>query len=99
MGRLIDADVLKDKVKLILNGNKRMKAYAIYAEIETAQTMDAVQVVRCGDCRYIRPTGINGLYECVRMQLATKKDEFCSRGERKGDGVWIVRHIDGKMSQ
>lgn len=51
--------------------------------IQYRQYVSVAPLVRCGDCKYIRPTGINGLYECVRMQLATKKDEFCSRGDRK----------------
>ena len=85
--RLIDADELLTHLNACLtNGRPLSNLYdlsEIVSYVESMPTVDAVQVVRCGDCRYIRPTGINGLYECVRMQLATKKDEFCSRGDRK----------------
>lgn len=51
-------------------------------------SVDAVEVVRCKDCKYASPNGKYGcksyhyrLYECHEMGA----DDYCSRGERKTD--------------
>ena len=53
--------------------------------IETAETVDVVQVVRCKDCKYF-------VSEVCRHDLAmnlSRDDNFCSYGER--------RREDGKI--
>lgn len=44
--------------------------------LEDCDTVDAVEVVRCKDCRYWE----NG--DCYRLELS-RQDDFCSYGERK----------------
>ena len=68
--RLIDADALKAE----------FERYGVYAVIDCAPTVDAVEVVRCKDCKYSRTNG--KLYECPFFD-EIRGDEFCSSGERK----------------
>ena len=79
--RLIDAD----KLKADFIGN-RYGAQAIEYVIDQQPT---VEVVRCKDCKYGEPNGQYGckcyhykLYETHEMS----PNDFCSRGERRGDG-------------
>ena len=61
--------------------------------IKTAPTVDAVEVVRCKDCKYYCQDKINGVIcrhpeldfdiECYDHWINTKPDDFCSYGERK----------------
>ena len=51
--------------------------------IEDAPTIDAVEVVRCKDCRYSDAT-INGGVYCLRTSSFGWTDEsFCSDGEKE----------------
>ncbi|MBQ6852393.1 MAG: hypothetical protein IJO04_05125 [Oscillospiraceae bacterium] len=51
--------------------------------IEQAPTVDAVDVVRCKDCRFIIDRE-NGTHGCYRNLLEDcKPDDFCSYGERR----------------
>lgn len=61
---------------------------AVLAEIDEAVTMDAVEVVRCKDCRK------EGLEECPMVQrdhvtgnlyAESNSMDYCSRGERRTD--------------
>lgn len=57
--------------------------------LEDAPTVDAVEVVRCKDCKWwSRNVGIvdspNG--HCFSHDIDTNGYDFCSYGERKGDG-------------
>jgi len=52
-------------------------------------TVDAVPVVRCGECRHSapHPTDNTSVF-CLRgmnRHLRMKKDNFCSRGKRKDE--------------
>lgn len=101
MSRLIDADALfkyngrslSDAVKY---GNKdaeqqewsysTMMMYEIADEIDSAPTIDAVPVVRCGECKWRDTPGC--LY--VRAKAAKRDDnDYCSDGER--------REVDGDV--
>ena len=58
--------------------------------IEDAPTVDAVEVVRCKDCKqWCRNSGItespNG--HCFNHDIETNGYDFCSYGERKDDGT------------
>ena len=58
------------------------------AEIEAAQTIDAVPVVRCRECNHCDPEN----YHCdhpmsTAAPLRRKPDDFCSYGERKEGAV------------
>lgn len=75
MSRLIDADKLERQEYW---GNERCFDYVDAEDIDNAPTVDAVEVVRCKDCRKFKT------YSC-RM-VASGYDDFCSYGERK-DGA------------
>lgn len=82
MARLIDADKLGmyfADVQLANRGWRddvcELLDDVMYA-LEEAPTIDAVEVVRCKDCRYWN----NG--DCYRLELS-RPDDFCSYGERK----------------
>ena len=67
--RLIDYYYLAEKIEC--PGEPLVYWY----DIEAAPTVDAVEVVRCLDCRKFKT------YDC-RM-VASGYDDFCSYGERK----------------
>jgi hypothetical protein len=53
------------------------------SKIENAPTVDAVEVVRCKDCKHLMFSDCYG--ECGRAYLSgvVRPDDFCSYGERK----------------
>ena len=67
--RLIDYYYLAEKIEC------PGQPLVYWDDIEAAPTVDAVPVVRCGDCRKFKT------YDC-RM-VASGYDDFCSYGERK----------------
>ena len=82
MARLIDADKLGMYLADVQLANRgwrddvcELLDDVMYA-LEEAPTIDAVEVVRCKDCRYWN----NG--DCYRLELS-RPDDFCSYGERK----------------
>ena len=80
--RLIDADKLKD-VKFQDSANLYKWGWnsAIDAIIENAPTIDAVEVVRCGDCRHLTADG-----RCLEFAddfLRPSVNDYCSYGERE----------------
>ena len=101
MARLIDADALSEHIKGLptwfedgggmwscLDGYPKGLFYPedIISSIENAPTVDAVEVVRCKDCRFIidREDGTHGCY--LHFLEDCKPDDFCSYGERKDNG-------------
>lgn len=58
--------------------------------IEQAPTVDAVEVVRCKDCKHKYYNEHTEMYCCEQwadgFDTAVRDDEFCSRGERKRNG-------------
>ena len=46
-------------------------------------TVDAVEVVRCKDCRWFENDGYHT--NCKIMQFCVESEDYCSRGERKED--------------
>lgn len=77
MTRLIDADTLIDSL------NIRSATYncIINKCIEDAPTIDAVEVVRCKDCKY----WVESFKGCKRNPCveAWHRHDFCSYGERR----------------
>ena len=51
--------------------------------LQNANTVDAVPVRRCKDCKYYDPLDDNRPFSCPLMG-EVMKDDFCSKGERKG---------------
>lgn len=59
-------------------------------EFDEFPAADVVEVVRCRDCEYLRPT-INvhtgkqsGIWCALHDILNVSPDDYCSRGEKKG---------------
>ena len=67
--RLIDYYYLAEKIEC------PGEPLVYWCDIESAPTVDAVEVVRCRDCRKFKTYG-------CRM-VASGYDDFCSYGERK----------------
>ena len=85
--RLIDADVLLDSIFKSCNTTE--------ATINNAPTIDAVEVVRCRDCRFSRPTkafdtefGLDCTYERGDWKRVygfsmVSANGFCDEGKRR----------------
>ena len=94
MARLIDADRALEIVRS--QGIAHPNAYHLtnYATLilREAPTADAVEVVRCKDCKHYRPQKKSAHWEnranyCNRIvTIKTRPYDFCSYGERK-DGA------------
>ena len=81
--RLIDADRLSEAIHDNVPAPYEDASWAkenCLAEIEAAQTVDAVPVVRCRECKYRDGTPGQPNILCGQMH----EDDFCSYGERKG---------------
>ena len=69
-------------------GELVLKRADVLRAIESAPTVDAVEVVRCKDCKHFKPgLGAEGIKFCKRDKLGRsvfmRNDDFCSYGERK----------------
>ena len=94
--RLIDADELKRSFnKLCDRFGEDFHISAIETEIDAAQTVDAVEVVRCKDCKHYKEFRTKRNKQIMRlccrmgkndMEYSVKPDDFCSYGELK-EGV------------
>lgn len=79
MARLIDADALIQDLrehKIPFNAD-------INEAIIVAPTVDAVEVVRCKDCRWFENDGYHT--NCQIMRFCVEADDYCSKGERRED--------------
>ena len=86
--RLIDADVLCRRVGAVYTiaqgcGAPEIAVFykALQEEVEQTKTVDAVEVVRCKDCKYLMFSDMYG--ECENLLRIVRPDDFCSYGERK----------------
>lgn len=79
--RLIDADKLERQEYW---GNERCFDYVDAEDIDNAPTVDAVEVVRCKDCKYYdRGECYHPRHERHLQSIRQEDDDFCSYGERK----------------
>lgn len=82
--RLIDAAVLP--VVTLTDGGYWMKDVVYKSDVDVAPTIDAVEVVRCKDCKHFGGV-IYGetcrLHSYGNTRVCMRKDDFCSRGERR----------------
>lgn len=74
--RLIDADRIMYNIK---NGDNGLYDYAIRCVINEMPTIDAVEIVRCKDCKHRDGTHGQPNILCHKMH----DDDFCSYGEKK----------------
>lgn len=81
--RLIDADALMEEIFDELSDGEVL--YSIPPDrIDDAPTVDAVEVVRCKDCKRYRGTNY-GFMVCGKFDVISCEDDFCVWGERKMD--------------
>ena len=78
--RLIDANALLEKLK------KTSRYFTVKFDIEEVPTVDAVEVVRCAQCKHFKRNLENDTY-CSSVNGLTdpQEDDFCSYGERTAD--------------
>ena len=83
--RLIDADKLKD-IKRLYHFREQYDDNLFNHIINQLPTIDAVEVVRCKDCR-MNAINIDGCYVtetwCYKFSYLVEDTDFCSYGERK----------------
>ncbi len=58
---------------------------AIRCAVEQMPEVDAVPVVRCGECKFGRDTFLDGFVECRILKRELRTDFFCAYGERRAD--------------
>lgn len=85
--RLIDANTLKSEfewLKSVVNESSKDEVMDVMQRIDNAPTVDAVEVVRCKDCKLCL-SDAHGLW-CFRdYEYNLQPDDFCSHGERRED--------------
>ena len=97
--RLIDANALMDSFrshmverydrnKCTLEENcKTCQPGCLWRKkVMAAPTVDAVEVVRCKDCNMLCRNYAHIRKHCGLTGAIVEDDDFCSQGERKGDG-------------
>lgn len=79
--RLIDADEFEKTIdKCVMYGNTALiDKYEVLHKLRDTSTIDAVEVVRCKDCRWFGTMGC-GHWDGIFKQDG---DWFCADGERK----------------
>lgn len=100
--RLIDADALKEYITKAYEEMKsefktdkyrdiaKLVTESFCMDIDEAPTVDAVEVVRCKDCKWFKTNYTWNGSECKVCGIEPygsigELDDFCSRGERKDD--------------
>lgn len=85
--RLIDADELRCRIVAFSAGCKAtyLTVANIVMMINQADTVDAVPVVRCKDCKYYKPDEYDCGCDFVGGLPYVKAGDFCSCGERNED--------------
>ena len=82
--RLIDANALMFDVMglTIVSSEVTNYANAVALAITNAPTIDAVPVVRCRDCKYMRPLEQDVFVACIMWCRAMRCDGFCYEGRK-----------------
>ena len=74
--RLIDADAIKaNYIITSTTTNSLCHLYVSIEDISNAPTVDAVEVVRCKDCKWYKCDG------CFFSTSEVEENDFCSYGE------------------
>ena len=83
--RLIDANALISYIDEC-SQESRFRVYYGYAKsfIDDAPTVDAVEVVRCRDCKYHEDTSVTEYEHCCLIGKTVRYNDFCSYGKREG---------------
>ena len=80
--RLIDADALKENMFFHEIDNE---SYAEEKDIDNTPTIDAVQVVRCKDCKFHEQEEPGMVYCSATVAGWVEENWFCKGGERRED--------------
>ena len=91
--RLIDVNALKSEfewLKSVVNETSKDEIQEIIQRIDNAPAVDAVEVVRCKDCKHWQHVE-DGIGDCTNPRFhlpghadpTMEQDGFCSCGERK----------------
>ena len=84
MARLIDGDALIAWIKGSQQMTSKMKNIICY--IKTMPTIDAVEAVRCEECRKSHVDGKTTHYLwCTEWGRSADTFGYCERGEREGE--------------
>ena len=75
--RLIDADAFLEKMK------RTSRYFDVVFDVEEMPTVDAVEVVRCRECKYHEDTSVTECEHCCLLSKTVRYNDFCSYGERK----------------
>lgn len=88
MARLIDADALWTDIMMLPHNGDMISSDEVEQAIKDAPAVDAVEVVRCRDCKKIAPsvTAIKCSVWCREFRAYMPCDGFCSYGERRDNG-------------
>ncbi|MBQ2649798.1 MAG: hypothetical protein IJF82_20795 [Achromobacter sp.] len=90
MNRLIDTGELKHELKWLEDDTPVY--HDVMSTIDDAPAVDAVEVVRCKDCKYYWK---NSVMTNVPLCLASPRDDaFCSEGKREEERL-IMPKADG----
>lgn len=88
--RLIDADELRRRIIAFSTGSNTtyLTVENIVTMINKADTVDAVPVVRCRECRYYAASGATTSF-CIHPggMKFTSDSDYCSRGQRRGQSA------------
>lgn len=87
--RLIDADTLEAKLEeqrklyidMDMKGAEHLLVHDVLHHVWEAPTIDAVQVVRCKDCKHSREDELWHMRWC--KGLTVNDEHFCADGEKK----------------
>lgn len=85
--RLIDADALwckLDGVPWYDNADRDEIALSL---VDDAPTVDAVEVVRCMECKHWESHCNGKAGSCQKRKGVARANDFCSYGERSGDNA------------
>jgi len=87
--RLIDADELCNELSTVCDDKYDRTVEWCIGILRQAPTIDAVEVVRCKDCKHWKgndePVPWNDGKIFIEVPCETKPTDFCSMGERKTD--------------
>lgn len=82
--RLIDANALPYRVVNIVKTGSVTQTSAVFStDIAKAPTIDAVEVVRCRECKRHRKEGCIDMVWCGKWGSQRLPDDYCSYGERR----------------
>ena len=89
--RLVDADVFIRDLTAMKSVYDAIALDGMIKALKDAPTVDAVEVVRCKDCKWYAPNNGGSWLGCAfdtrHPDDVPKAEDFCSYGERKdGDG-------------